>query len=134
MFFQHISRMFSNPLKNVHFSRHQHRKNAIESMKNNPQWIIFYEKHEIREQKMMRKMLHCVQLNNTERCIIHFPVFGCLPPNHFANRLNANVQSCYCFLLSKASQMLSLSLLADALSVAGEIPFVFIQPTRAQWS
>ena len=35
---------------------------------------------------------------------IHFPVFGPVPPNHFANRLNANVQSCYCCCFSASSE------------------------------
>ena len=35
---------------------------------------------------------------------IHFPVFGPVPPNHFANRLNANVQSCYCCCFSASRE------------------------------
>ena len=41
---------------------------------------------------------------------IHFPVFGPVPPNHFANRLNANVQSCYCCCFSASRESLCLHL------------------------
>ena len=40
---------------------------------------------------------------------IHFPVFGPVPPNHFANRLNANVQSCYCCCFSASRERESLA-------------------------